>query len=122
MGTAFPRLDQGTNAIYGTELTPVALADHRGNSIIIKDVASPAWLETLLRPVCTAMGCRGGIAFLPLAGKEVKRICMRHTLSQAYHLGAVILEARKAHKDPVNAAAAAGNGRVIFAGKIHNVK
>lgn len=43
-----------TSAIYGCALTPAALADEKGNALLVQQCASPLWLERLLRPVLTA--------------------------------------------------------------------
>lgn len=40
-----------TSAIYGHSLTPAALADEKGNVVMVQHCASPHWLERLLRPV-----------------------------------------------------------------------
>ncbi len=40
-----------TSAIYGHSLTPAALADEKGNVVVVQHCASPQSLERLLRPV-----------------------------------------------------------------------
>lgn len=40
-----------TSAIYGHSLTPAALADEKGNVVMVQQCASLHWLERLLRPV-----------------------------------------------------------------------
>jgi hypothetical protein len=40
-----------TSAIYGHNLAPAALADEKGNVVMVRHCASPQWLERLLRPV-----------------------------------------------------------------------
>lgn len=74
MGRAFPELHQMTSAIYGCPITPACLADEKGNVAGVQTVSSPGWLERLLRPVCTEMGCSAGFAACPLTGADVKRV------------------------------------------------
>jgi uncharacterized protein len=62
------RMQMMTSAIYGMPLAPAALADEKGNVVAVRRCASSAWLEALLRPVCTAMGCSAGLATCPLTG------------------------------------------------------
>lgn len=68
------------------------------------------------------MGCCAGLARKPLTGSEVKRFCVKHTLSQAFHIGSAILSARSHHKDPVAAAVAVGGGKILFSGKVVDVR
>lgn len=62
-----------TPAMYGYPVTPAALADAQGNAVVVSTAASPAWLEALLRPCCTAMGCSAGFASPPLTGCCLRR-------------------------------------------------
>lgn len=57
-----------TSAIYGLPVLPAAVADEKGNCLAVQRAASPAWLERLLRPVCTEMGCSAGFSSCPLTG------------------------------------------------------
>ena len=41
-----------TTAIYGVPLAPAALADEKGNTVVVQNVANIHSLEHLLRPVC----------------------------------------------------------------------
>ena len=40
-----------TNSIYGLSLCPAALADEKGNVVVVPTAASGDWLEALLRLV-----------------------------------------------------------------------
>ncbi len=57
-----------TPAIYNYPAAPAALADVSGNVVMVQCVASVGWLEELLRPTCTAMGCTAGFSSPPLSG------------------------------------------------------
>lgn len=52
MGRAFPELQMMTPAIYGMPSVPAALADEKGNVVIVTQTGGGDWLERLLRPVC----------------------------------------------------------------------
>jgi hypothetical protein len=58
-----------TSAIYGLAVLPAAVADERGSTVVVQRAASAAWLERLLRPVCTEMGCSAGFSSCPLTGQ-----------------------------------------------------
>eukprot|EP00929_Paragymnodinium_shiwhaense_P024128 TRINITY_DN14957_c0_g1_i20.p1 TRINITY_DN14957_c0_g1~~TRINITY_DN14957_c0_g1_i20.p1 ORF type:complete len:836 (+),score=109.34 TRINITY_DN14957_c0_g1_i20:98-2605(+) len=79
MGTAYPQLDHVSLAFCDIPVTPAAIADHQGNQVVIRHAASPKWLEDMLRPVCTSMGCTAALALRPLSGSETKRACIPHT-------------------------------------------
>ena len=64
-----PPTQMMTSAIYGMPVLPAAIADERGNAVVVQRAASAAWLERLLRPVCTEMGCSAGFSSCPLIGK-----------------------------------------------------
>jgi hypothetical protein len=49
MGRAFPELQMSTAAIAGVSLTPAAVADDKGNVLVMAAAASPNWAETVLR-------------------------------------------------------------------------
>lgn len=63
-----------TSAIYGLPITPAALADEKGNSVVVQSVHSAEWLERLLRPLCTEMGCSAGFASRPLTGEQLRQV------------------------------------------------
>ncbi|BDA41353.1 probable D-/L-hydantoinase subunit A at N-terminal half [Coccomyxa sp. Obi] len=122
MGRAFPELQMMTSAIYGHSLTPAALADEKGNVVMVQQCASPHWLEWLLRPVCTAMGCAAGLSTNPLTGRDLRRMAVPHTVTLAWRLGRAVLTALAAKADAVHAAAVEGGGRLLFTGKITDVQ
>lgn len=63
-----------TTAIYGLPITPAALADVKGNTVVVQSVRDALWLERLLRPVCTQMGCSAGFASRPLTAQQLRQV------------------------------------------------
>jgi DUF917 family protein len=106
-----------TSAIYGQPMTPAALADEKGNAAVVSAAASPAWLERLLRPLCSAMGCSAGFSSRPLTGQQLRRVVVPHSLSLAWRLGSAAARAQHAKRDAPAAIADAGGGRVLFLGR-----
>jgi hypothetical protein len=49
MGRAFPELQMSTAAIAGVSLTPAAVADDKGNVLVMAAATSPNWAEKVLR-------------------------------------------------------------------------
>ncbi|CAK0783618.1 hypothetical protein CVIRNUC_006817 [Coccomyxa viridis] len=122
MGRAFPELQMMTSAIYGHDLAPAVLADEKGNVVRVESAASPEWLERLLRPVCTAMGCAAGLSTKPMTGAELRRVAIPGTLTLAWRLGRAVARAHDAKSDPVQAVVQAGQGALLFSGKIVDVQ
>lgn len=55
--TAFLHVQMMTTAIYGVPIAPAALADEKGNAVVVQQVASSHSLEHLLRPVSCLTPC-----------------------------------------------------------------
>jgi DUF917 family protein len=110
-------LQMMTPAIYEMPLTPAVLADEKGNALVCTSVHSPDWLERLLRPACTAMGCSAGFAARPLTGRQMRAVVIPHSLSHAWRLGKAVVQAQHAKHDPAAAVADAGGGKLLFAGE-----
>ncbi len=66
-----------TSAIAGVSLTPAALADEKGNAVVVRHAADAKWVERLMRAVCTEMGCTAGLATSPMDGATAKRVRMQ---------------------------------------------
>jgi hypothetical protein len=63
-----------TAVISGIPLTPCALADAKGNSLVMTSAASPLWVERVLRGACEEMGGSAGLATSPMTGATAKRV------------------------------------------------
>ena len=122
MGRAFPELQMDTFAIGGLSLSPMALADCHGNTVIFGHVDSPQRAEQYGRVLTIEMGGTAALAMPMMNGYEMKRTIIANTYTLAQKLGETVLEARRRNEDPAEAVAAAGNGRVLFRGKIVDVE
>ncbi len=118
MGRAFPEMQMCTWSIYGHASTPSAMADEKGNIVIIKNTKNEVWVETLARANVVAMGAAAGIAMAPMKGAYVKKAAVQSTITQALSLGNAVLEAQRDNKDPIAAVLAHEDGRLLMTGKI----
>ena len=57
MGRAFPEFQMKTFFVYGVPCCPMAVADEKGNSVVIRETIDPRWAERLARSVTIQMGC-----------------------------------------------------------------
>jgi len=118
MGRAFPELQMTTFFIYGIPPTPTAVCDEKGNTAIIEDAVSAAWVERMARAVTIVMGCAPVFAFAPMSAPDVRRTAIPGTLSLAKSLGDAVRRARLQKRDPIEAILTTVPGRVLFHGKI----
>jgi DUF917 family protein len=118
MGRAFPELDMTTFSIYGHASVPAALADDKGNVVIVTQAISEKWVERLGRTAAITMGGSAGMAIAPMSGAFAKRFAVPNTLSQAQGLGQAVLNANTLHQNPIDMICARESGRRLFDGKI----
>ena len=122
MGRAFPEMHMTTLAIHGVSELPAALADDKGNLLMFEAVASERWFEKLVRTATIAMGCTAVMASAPIEARHVKDFGIRHSISQAWRIGAAIQAARQHKADPVAAVLESENASLLFTGKIDDLE
>jgi uncharacterized protein len=122
MGRAFPELQMTTFFMYGVSPAPVSVADEKGNVVVIDAAQDVMATERIARLVCTYMGGTAGMALALMMGADLKRTGVPRTMSLARDLGRAVLEARRAHHDPVRAVVEVAHAQVLFRGKIVDVQ
>ena len=120
MGRAFPEIQMVTLTMYGISATPMALADEKGNSALIRTIDN-RWTETFARTITIDMGCSAMIALYALSGRQAKEALVPGTISLAEELGRLLRETRAAHGDALEAVVERLGGYRIFTGKIADV-
>jgi len=118
MGRAFPEMQMCTWSIYGHREAPGAMADEKGNIVVIRDTPNDLWLERIARHVVVAMGAAAGLATQPMRGEFVKRAAIPGTITQALNLGRSVLDAQAANSDPVQTVIDQERGRLLMTAKI----
>lgn len=121
MGRAFPELQMLLPTLGGIGATPMALADERGNWIAIHALDN-AWAERFARTATVEMGCSAAVSLYALTGRQAKDHLVSGTISLCREIGAAIREANEAHGNAVAAAAGMLGGRMIFQGKLVDVR
>jgi uncharacterized protein len=89
MGRAFPEVQMCTPTIYGISATPMALADEKGNTVVIRTVDN-RWTERLSRAITIEFGCTALIALYPMSGAEARESLIPQTLTLAEDLGRLL--------------------------------
>jgi DUF917 family protein len=118
MGRAFPEMQMCTWSIYGHREAPAAMADEKGNIVIIRNTPDDVWLERIARSVVVAMGAAAGLATQPMRGDFVKRAAVPNTITQALNLGRAVLQAHRTNSDPVQTVIDKERGKLLMTGKI----
>jgi uncharacterized protein len=122
MGRAFPEVQMVTATIYGIAATPMALADEKGNRVLLDRTVDNRWTERLARSITVDMGSTALVAQYALSGRQLKQAMVPGTLRLATELGARVRDARERHEDPVAAIVERLGGRRLFNGKITDVE
>ena len=121
MGRAYPEAQMTSFAIGDLSMYPLTLVDCRDNETIVTRAASWKWMERISRKICTEVGSTAATCKAPRTGREVKEWGILHTVTKATALGRIVLDARKAHDDPVAAVLAHEGGEMLFRGKVVDV-
>ncbi|HLI09391.1 MAG TPA: DUF917 domain-containing protein [Ktedonobacteraceae bacterium] len=122
MGRAFPELQMCTFAIADLPITPIALQDVRGNSLLIQQVVNARWAEQIARAATVAMGGSAAMALFCLSAPDYRGTAITGTVSLAVRLGRVVRRARESHQDPLAAILALLPARHLFTGKVVDVE
>ena len=122
MGRAFPEFQMKTFFVYGVPCCPMAVADEKGNSIIVRETITPHWAERLARAATIQMGCVACYAVAPMSAEQVRRTAIPNTLSLARDLGNAVEQARVNGTAPLEAVLATCPGKILFSGKVVDIE
>lgn len=121
MGRAFPELQMVTFTLHGLSATPMALADDKGNAVVMNTITNK-WTERLARVLTVEMGGAALIALYPMTGKQLREAALPGTMSLLTKIGKAAREARHAKADPVEAVRSIMHGFRLFHGKVTDVQ
>jgi DUF917 family protein len=120
-GRAIPELSQTTAVMQGIPFAPGAIVDSWGTVLLMKHAPSDLLAERIGKLVSVAtkipdMKAQCGHAGFLMQGRDVKRVAVAGGLSRAQRVGRAIRTAVETGRDPVEAAASAVHGWVLFRG------
>jgi hypothetical protein len=122
MGRAFPEMQMTTYSIYGHCSTPSVMCDCHGNVVIFDHAISELWHERMARACVVSQGGASTLASAPMDGVFVKRFAIPGSYTKAISLGRTVKSAQQRHENPVEAICDFENGRLVFTGKIIDLK
>jgi uncharacterized protein len=123
MGRAFPEVQMSTFAIYGDGSREglTAIADDKGNVVVIRKYIDARWLERFARTIVVDMGAGAGAAGAPMPMAFVRRAAIPNTVTQALEIGHAVLNARAGRQNVIERVVEVTNGKLFFVGKIVDV-
>jgi DUF917 family protein len=121
IGRAKPELMMQTYTIHNVPITPMVLTDMKGNSVVVKKVASFKDAEKIARAMAvvgegtTAVRC-------PVNGDVFKKTIIPGGVAKAIEIGKALRKAEERHEDPVQAVIRASEGVEFFRGTVKQFK
>jgi DUF917 family protein len=116
MGRAFPEVQMVTPTIIGVAATPMAIADEKGNVVVLRTVDN-LWAERLARSATIDMGCAALIALFVMTGAQMREALIGGTLTLACELGGVVRSG-----GGIAGVLAKLDGHRLFGGKVADVE
>nr|WP_298925017.1 DUF917 domain-containing protein [uncultured Erythrobacter sp.] len=119
VGRAVPEINQHSVKVAGVPLTPIGAATPFGDTIIVETLGDPTRAEDILRSIAV-VSRECGVTDSPITGAQAKKAgtLVTDSLSLAQSIGKSVREAKEAGTDPIEAARKAGDGYLLFTGKV----
>jgi hypothetical protein len=121
MGRAYPEVQLVTLTLYGINASPFALADERGNHVVLNTVDN-FWAERIGRAVVIEFGAICAGADFPITVAQARDAAVLGSLSYAQRIGCAVREAHDHKVGPVDAVIETTGGVLLFSGKISDVQ
>jgi DUF917 family protein len=118
MGRAMPRMDHTSRAVAGGPVTPFAMSEPSGQTLLV-DAATPYGLERIARAFVAQSGGWAGTAMAPMPASEVVTDACLGSLGRALRLGRAHRELPS--KPPPEQVAAALGGQLLGVGRAADI-
>jgi len=117
VGRAIPEIANTIPVLHGRPIWPMAMVDRWGTTAILAAAAGPHVAERYVRHTAVAAFGFTGVAAFPYQARDMVQVVAPNTLTQCLRTGEAIREAA-GQRVPVEAVAAAVEGRVLFTGVV----
>jgi len=121
MGRAFPQLDMTLCTLQGISAMPLALADEKGNSLLMNAIDN-LHLERFARSITMDMGGSCYSALYSMTVAQARTCLVQGSISMTQRAGQALFEARRQHLDPVRELVRVSNGHCLFKGKVTDLQ
>ncbi|MFD0693143.1 DUF917 domain-containing protein [Paenibacillus sp. GCM10027628] len=117
-GRAVPDLAHTTFHIFDVSISPFALANRFGDTIIVQHAVNHDRAEQIARSFATSSGNLAGVCDHPIEGSRLKHSVIPGTLSLSECVGRARRLSLEEDRSPIENIVAAGNGRLLAIGKV----
>ncbi|MEM1381599.1 MAG: DUF917 domain-containing protein [Pseudomonadota bacterium] len=119
VGRATPEINQHTVRVAGYPLTPAAGVTPFGDVLVLTHLKDPSRQEDVFRSLAVVSGLVG-VADAPITGAQAKTpgTLVTGSLSLAMRIGRAVRTARHRGENGIEAARQAGDGYLLFEGKV----
>ncbi len=121
IGRAFPEIQMGMAPLYGIHATPMALADEKGNTLVIEAIDS-FWAERFARQASIEMGCNAFNSTYAMTGAQARECFVAGSMSFAITIGDAVAMAQHNNLNPCDVLAETLNGRIVHLGKVADLQ
>ena len=121
MGRAFPELQMVTFYLNGIEPSPMAMADEKGNKMLLESI-NGLFTEKIGRSVTSTLGGSLSLAIYAMTGKQVKDSAIFHTVTLSQQIGEILAHGETNKQNPLTDLLKLLNGYHLFSGKITDVE
>lgn len=117
-GRAVPDLAHTTFHIFDVSISPFALANRYGDTVIVQHAVNHDRAEQIARSFATISGNLAGVCDHPIDGSRLKQSVIPNTLTQAERVGRARRECLEEVRSPIENIVVAGNGKLLIEGTV----
>jgi hypothetical protein len=121
-GRSVPELQHSLYYINGLPIQPITVVNKFGDVAIVKEVASDARAEALIRAMAVASENSVGVVDHPAKVGDIRNAVIPGAISHALEIGRVFREAKLTCKDLAAELVKAGGGCMLFRGRVKDYK
>jgi len=122
-GRAVPELGTSLYNLYGVGLSPFAVADKAGNTVVgwLADPLDGATAENIARYITVAFGMISGLGTWVATGWQLKNFLEPHVIERSLSIGKTIRKSREEGLDVVKEVLKITEGYLLFKGVVKKV-
>jgi DUF917 family protein len=120
IGRAFPELQMCSFSLDGIPANPMVLADEKGNVVLLETIDN-LWTERFARSTVVQMGGSALSVAYPMTGAQLKKSCIKGTVSLSLRLGEVTRFAREKGENPLHDIVKILKSKILFKGKLVDI-
>lgn len=119
-GRSVPELQHSTYYINGVKITPIAVVNNFGESVIVREVVDDYRAEALVRSIANVSNNNVAVADHLAKGRIIKKSVIPGAVTYALNIGKAFREAYEKNENQTEAVASAGNGLVVYEGIVNS--